>query len=139
MATDPVSSVGSSSTSKKSQNDPLRGLDLDEFLKLMIAELQNQDPLNPLENSDILAQISQIREIGATDKMSSTLDSVLLGQQLSNAGTLISKKITGLATDGKNVTGLVERVSMDNGKAVLHIGDASVPLANVREVVPAGD
>ena len=57
----------------------LNNLDLDSFLDLMIAELQNQDPLNPLENDQLLAQISQIREIGATDRLSQTLDSVLAG------------------------------------------------------------
>ena len=42
---------------------------LDDFLKLMIAELQNQDPLDPMENSEMLQQLSQMRSIGATDKL----------------------------------------------------------------------
>ena len=47
----------------------------------MITELQNQDPLNPMDNTQMLEQINQIRQIGATDKLTSTLDSVLLGSE----------------------------------------------------------
>lgn len=142
MATDPIPITSIPTTSQRQQsspNDPLRGLDLNEFLKLMITELQNQDPLNPLENAEILAQISQIREIGATDKLGSTLDSVLLGQQLANAGTLIDKRISGLANSGRDVTGVVERVTMEKGKAVLQVGEESVSLNNVREILPSDD
>ena len=66
----------------------LNQVDLDDFLKLMIAELQNQDPLNPLDNAEILAQISQIREVGATEELTSTLNAVLLGQNISSACAL---------------------------------------------------
>ena len=47
-------------------SEAINDIDLGTFLRLMIAELQNQDPLNPLDNKDMLAQISQIREVGAT-------------------------------------------------------------------------
>ena len=52
----------------------LRDLDLNEFLQLMITELQNQDPLDPMDNSEILQQITQIREISATDSLQETLE-----------------------------------------------------------------
>ena len=57
-------------------DDALRGLDIESFLDLFIAELQNQDPLNPLDNAQILQQISQIREVGATDKLTDRVDKV---------------------------------------------------------------
>ena len=37
--------------------DGLRDVDLDQFLQLLITEIQNQDPLDPMENSEILEQI----------------------------------------------------------------------------------
>jgi flagellar basal-body rod modification protein FlgD len=131
-------------------NQPLRELDLSEFIKLMVTELQNQDPLNPMENSEILSQISQIREIEASDKMTKTLeglltsqDAVLLGQSLANAGTLIGKKVTGQAAttvDGEvhieNVTGVVDRVSIDAGKATIHMGEKKFPLDKLLDIRP---
>ncbi|MGI9458132.1 MAG: flagellar hook assembly protein FlgD, partial [Aeoliella sp.] len=89
----------------------LNDLDLDAFLNLMIAELQNQDPLNPLENDELLAQISQIREVGATDRLTATLDSVLLGQNIASATSLIGAEVVALSEDGERVSGNVRRVT----------------------------
>jgi flagellar basal-body rod modification protein FlgD len=101
--------------------DAINDIDLDVFLKLMIKELQNQDPLNPLDNKDMLAQISQIREVGATDKLTETLDSVLLGQNISSATNLIGADITALSDDQQNVQGIVSRVAIDKGAPKLHV------------------
>jgi len=101
--------------------DAINDLELGTFLKLMIAELQNQDPLNPLDNKDMLAQISQIREVGATDKLTKTLESVLLGQNIASATNLIGADITALSDDAESVEGIVDRVSIDKGEPKLHI------------------
>ncbi len=102
-------------------SNTLNDLDLDDFLNLMLAELQNQDPLNPLENDELIAQISQIREVGATEKLTATLDSVLLGQNISSATSLIGAEIDAISDDGQRVTGAVDRVSINNGTPSLHI------------------
>jgi flagellar hook assembly protein FlgD len=121
-----VSPIPSSSNSSSlSTTDAINDIDLSTFLKLMIAELQNQDPLNPLDNKDMLAQISQIREVGATDKLTQTLDSVLLGQNISSATNLIGADISALSDDGESITGIVDRVSIDKGQPKLHVENMS--------------
>jgi flagellar basal-body rod modification protein FlgD len=124
--------------------DALANLDLSEFLNLFIAELQNQDPLDPMDNSEMLAQISQIREIGATDSLTNTLDSVQLGQALSTAGMLIGKQVralTGEDAEGLQqfVEGTVQKVAIEEGKPVLHVNGQPVKLKNVSEILPASD
>src|SRR5438034_1043170 len=114
-------SSAASSTKKPSTNDALNNIDLSLFLKLMIAELQNQDPLNPLDNKEMLAQISQLRQVAATDKLSSTLDSVLLGQNIASATSLIGADIDGLSDDNEQVQGVVQRISIDKGVPKLHV------------------
>jgi flagellar basal-body rod modification protein FlgD len=101
--------------------DRLNDVNIDDFLKLMIAELQNQDPLNPLDNDELVAQIGQIRSVGATEKLTETLDSVLLGQNISSATNLIGAEIDAISDDGQNVSGVVERVSVSKGSPKLHI------------------
>ena len=114
--------VGNSATTAPfGENNTLNELDLDVFLKLLITELQNQDPLNPLDNSEMLAQINQIREIGATDKLTNTLDSVLLGQNISSSTNLIGKDIKALSDDNQQVSGTVTRVSIEDGKPKLQL------------------
>ena len=114
----------------------LSGLTLDDFFKLMITELQSQDPLNPLENHQLLQQISQIQEYGATQKLTQTLDAVLLGQNLSNATGLIGKFIYGLDDEGEDVLGTVNRVSVAKNDVRVHVGNQQVKLQNIREVMP---
>lgn len=99
----------------------LNDLDLDDFLDLMIAELQNQDPLNPLENDELVAQISQIREVGATERLTETLDAVLLGQNISSATNLIGAEIDALSDDGERITGVVGSISVADGEPKLHL------------------
>ncbi len=125
-----------------SSYEALRGLDMGDFMKLMIVEMQNQDPLDPMDNSDILQQMSQMRAISATDRLSETLDAVLTGQNLTTASSLIGKEISALADDGTEVHGVVDRVSIDTGSddnatrtLKVHIGDQAVLLNNVREIV----
>ncbi len=136
MATSSVTGTSTQSSSTEAANDALRNLDMGQFLNLMITELQNQDPLNPMDNHQILQQIGEIRNIGATEQMSSTLKSVLLGQNVSTASNLIDKQVTALADDGNEISGKVDRVSIIDGEATLHIGESSVKLSNVRDIQP---
>lgn len=111
----------------------LNELNLDSFLNLMIAELQNQDPLNPLENDQLLAQISQIREVGATDQLTQTLESVLLGQNISSATNLIGADVVALTAEGERVTGNVRRVSIDGGQPKLDLAVGPVATSGAGE------
>lgn len=138
-----VSSIlgtGSSGASDKKVND-LKDLDINQFLQLMISELTNQDPLNPMDNTQLVQQIGSIREIAATDKLSSTLSSLAAEQSLTTASGLIGKEITALTTDNENISGKVDRVTVDvdegnndKRKYLVHIGDQEIELQNVREV-----
>jgi flagellar basal-body rod modification protein FlgD len=103
------------------EHNTLNDLDLDVFLKLLINEMQNQDPLNPMDNSEMLNQINQIREIGSTDKLTSTLDSVLLGQNITSSTNLIGKDVKAISDDNQPVSGTVTRVTIEDGKPKLQL------------------
>ena len=123
----------------------LREVDLNQFLQLLVTELQNQDPLDPMDNSEILAQISQIREISATDQLSDTLGSVLLGQNMATASGLIGKRINALTEGAENIDGVVDRVTVvvdqnddANRSLRVHVGEHDIRLENIREIVEDG-
>jgi flagellar basal-body rod modification protein FlgD len=103
----------------------IEDLDLDVFLNLMLTELQNQDPLNPMENDELLNTISQIREISANDKLSETLESVLLGQNVATATSLIGTEVEGLTDSGRRVTGEVRNVVINDGEPIIELAVAS--------------
>ena len=124
-----------------SRTNDLKDLDIDQFLKLMISELTNQDPLNPMDNTQLVEQLGHIREIAATTQLSDTLSSVAAGQRLTTASGLLGKTVAALTDDDQNVTGVVDRVSVevdpknnDQRTYRIHIGDQTIKLTNVREV-----
>jgi flagellar basal-body rod modification protein FlgD len=140
----PTTGIGSTGTSGidrsklPTQTDAYGDLQMEDFIKLMITEMQNQDPLNPMDNTQLLQQMSQMQSINSTTKLTSTLDAVLLGQNLANAGALIGKTINGLSADGEDVTGKVDQATLVGNVPYLNVGDKSVPIKNVRYIMPEG-
>jgi flagellar basal-body rod modification protein FlgD len=127
-------------TAGNKPND-LKDLDINHFLQLMISELTNQDPLNPMDNTQLVQQLGSIREIAATDKLSTALTMLQAEQSLTTASSLIGKQVTALTTNNENISGVVERVTVDvdaqnsdKRKYLVHVGGQQVELKNVREI-----
>lgn len=109
----------------------------DTFLKLLIAELQNQDPLSPMENSEMVQQLNQIYQVQSNMKMVETFDAVTLSQNLASAAGLLGKTIQGLDDGAATVTGQVEGVTIVDGVPKLHVGGSVVSLKNVSVILAA--
>jgi flagellar basal-body rod modification protein FlgD len=136
-----TSTNGSTSTSTGKEVRDMKDLDINQFLQLMIAELTNQDPLNPMDNTQLVQQIGELRSIAASDQLTGTLQSMQTQQSLTTASSLIGKTVTALTTENDTITGKVDSVSVevdpkDNSKRtyLVKIGDQAIDLKNVREV-----
>jgi len=115
--------------------DAYQELGTGDFLKLIIAELQNQDPMNPTDTSDMLNQFNQIREIASNDKLSDTLASVLLGQNISTASSLIGRLVEGMTEDNEKIIGQVDAVTVKDGEPQLLVAGQNVSLNNVLQII----
>jgi flagellar basal-body rod modification protein FlgD len=129
--------AGTSSTSGTSNvtRDRMQDLGVEQFLKLLIAELQNQDPLNPMDNAQMIQQVSEIRSIVSTDKLTETLSGVQLGQAIASASNMIGKQISGISDESNPTEGVVERVTVVDGVPKLHVAGQQVDLKNIREIM----
>jgi flagellar basal-body rod modification protein FlgD len=137
MAGTTVNSVQGQTGAQATTSDAFQSMNLDSFIQLLVAELQNQDPMQPMSNTEILQQMSQVQSIQSTGKLTSTLQSVLLGQNVATGSSLLGQTVTGL-TDGdkpQTVTGTVEKVTIVNGVARLQIGEDTISLNNVAGIV----
>lgn len=139
-----IPGVGTSSNTapKQTQGNAIADVDMNQFLGLLLTELQNQDPMQPMDNAQMLNQIGQIRQIGSTNQLTSTLTSLATGQELSMASSMIGKTIKALDSNAKDVEGKVDSVSVqtdpsDSSKrsVSVHIGDSVVDINNIREIV----
>ena len=110
------------------------GLDSAGFMKLLITELQNQDPLSPLESGDMLNQLSMMRNLQASIELSDSIKAITSNQQLSTAAAFIGKEIIGADAAGNEVVGVVDRAFLRDSKAFVGLGEVEVPLSQVTSV-----
>jgi flagellar hook assembly protein FlgD len=136
MSTNPVSGAAGTSTQNSTGTDSFKQLGTKDFINMLVKELQNQDPTNPMKSSELIQEMSQIQAIESNQQLSSTLQSVVLGQNLATAGALMNQTVTGLADSGNTVTGTVQSVTIDNGAAKLNVGSDIIGLGNVSEILP---
>lgn len=98
------------------------GMDKDAFLKLFIASLRNQDPTDPMDNKEMLAQFTQFAMIESMDNMSNRFGDLAL----SESASLIGKVIEAYGPDKQKVTGVVDRIEQRSGKVVLMVGGVAI-------------
>ena len=112
------------------------------FLELLILQLQNQDPLAPIGNGEMLAQLAQF---SALEAMTNLNDSVALMSgnidQLNfiSAAQLLGKTVTGVGLDGELRTGLVEAVHLDGSLVVLTVDGEFMTMAGIIGIETTSD
>jgi flagellar basal-body rod modification protein FlgD len=91
-----LSSTGST-TQTAAAAAPKQTLGQDQFMNLLIAQLKNQDPLNPVDNSQLMAQLAQFSQLQETQQMAQSLNKFIAQQNTANATnlvTLLGKHVT---------------------------------------------
>src|ERR1051325_2867157 len=113
-------------------------LQTDDFIKMMLTQLQNQDPLEPAKNQEILAQMSQIGQLQTANQLQDTLKGLTLQNQLGSAGNLIGKLVQGLDANNDNVSGLVSSVRVENNQVFLELDNGkTLSMGNVTAIAAA--
>jgi flagellar basal-body rod modification protein FlgD len=110
----------------------------EDFIKMMVTQLQNQDPMQPSNSDQLLAQMSQIGQLQASTDLQTSLKSMVLQNNISSAGNLIGKHVQGLDDNGDPVDGLVNSVHVEKDKGVyLELDNGkTLPVASVTDVAP---
>ena len=131
MPTTPVGTVAAQSQGSMTTSGLASALDADMFLQLLMTELQSQDPLEPMSNSEICQQLSQIWELQSNMELADTLQSITLGQNIAAANGMIGRLIVGLTDEAGEIAGYVDSVSVVDGQAKLNVGQYAIDLKNV--------
>lgn len=128
--------AGNSATSASSSTDAFSSMTSEEFIKIIFAELTNQDPLSPNQTKDLLEQVSTIRSIESDVQLSDKLDDLVRQDQVSSASSLVGKFIAGKTSGGTPVAGYVGSVTITREGPLLNLSDTiSVPIDNVEQVI----
>lgn len=109
-------------------------LSRDAFLRLLVLQLQNQDPLTPQGNEAMLAQLAQFTALEQMNNLNESFER-LSGNidQLNfiSATQLLGRTVTGLANDGTPRTGVVEGVHLDGSVVILTVDGEPLSMAGV--------
>ena len=102
-------------TTPQTETKSKTAVDYESFLKLLVAEMKNQDPTKPMESTDFVAQLATFSQVEQTVQSNSKLDQILQSTALSQAGSLIGREIT--SSDGKT-SGIIAEVKIKSGGVV---------------------
>lgn len=128
------SNTGSSSVA--SSTNPYEALNSGDFLRIMFAELVNQDPSKPTDSKDLLNQIGTIRSIESNSALTTKLAEISRQNQVTTAGSLIGKFAQGMTESGVRTQGYVDSVSVTRLGAVLNLSSGlRVPMDRLEEVI----
>lgn len=122
--TSPVGSPTGNTPDKSKTGGP--SVDYQSFLKLLVAQMKNQDPTKPMDGTQYVAQLAQFSNVEQATLMNKKLDQILASASLSQADGIIGKTVT--SADGK-VTGVVESVKIySDGMIATLKGGATLPI-----------
>ena len=133
------SGIGEAVSAASGSGQGFNGLTADDFLTLLIAELQNQDPTEPVQNEQILNQLSTMQSLTANIELNETLSKVAeslsqnetdFGQRLSVGASYIGQAVT---LDDSTV-GVVDRAFVRDGETFIGVNGAEVPISQVVSV-----
>lgn len=121
------------------------GLRKDQFLQLLVAQLQNQDPTNPMDNMQFTGQMAQFASVEQLQNLNSNLNATERGKQISQVQGLVGKEVSYLdphATEEENADaastrqrGIVDAVRILDGRTLALIDGNEVDISNIDTVI----
>jgi flagellar basal-body rod modification protein FlgD len=141
MAIDPTtgstttSAVTATSATTKKAADP-NILGKDDFLKLMVAQMKNQDPMNPADDKDNIAQMAQFSSLEQITNLANATQDLANRMSMTQNVGLLGHDVTYTGTDGTAVTGKVDGLDLaKDGSTKLSVaGRAGIDPAKITSV-----
>ena len=106
-----------------------------DFLKLLVAQLQYQNPMQPVDSSQFMAQTAQFSMVEKLTDMATQTDALVAGEAAQRAAGLLGRQVTWNGTDGTPQTGVVTGTKLGSDGPTLILGDnSSINLSDVTRV-----
>jgi len=105
--------------------------DEDTFLKLMVAQLKYQDPMNPTDSAEFLSQSAQFSALEQMTTVAEQSAQSIVLQLAFGASSLVGKTVTYVGAEGVETTGTVGSVRFDPTGPVLQVGEVDIGMGDV--------
>ncbi len=138
LAAQPSSTSSSTNNAVQSSIAAATGLTSSQFMQLLVSQVQNQDPLNPMSDADFAAQLAQFASLEGIDQMNTNLSSLLTVQQLAQGASLIGHTVVYQPAGSTSTSqGTVDQIAIQNGQLQLIIGGKAVNISQVSGIQPS--
>ncbi len=115
------------------------GLDAQAFMLLLLAELRNQNPLEPVKENEMVSQAAQLNTVQELQQIRALLETVARGDRLARAAALIGRRVQARAPEGGLIEGRVLGVALQGDQVMLRLESGEVPLEAVTAVLEEVD
>src|ERR1700759_1346995 len=95
-----ITSTGTAVAPDTSVSNPASAMGENDFLKLLVAQLQYQDPMSPSDNNQFMQEQAQFATVEGINNLQKTMTSMQSSQELAQSVALIGKQVTYLGSDG---------------------------------------
>jgi flagellar basal-body rod modification protein FlgD len=130
-----IKSTGTSGAATQDVSGTNAQMGKDQFLKLFVAQLQHQDPMNPMEDGDFMGQMASFSTLEQVTNMAAANQAIATNLQLSQSVGLIGRTVTWMDESDATHTGVVEKVTQIDGTSVLTVsGTEGVDPATITQI-----
>ncbi|MCW2975490.1 MAG: flagellar hook capping protein [Actinomycetia bacterium] len=109
----------------------------DAFLKLLVAQLQHQDPGNPMDSSAFMGQLAQFSSLEQMTNVATAVDKLTASNSVTQSVGLLGHELVFARADGSAGHGIADGVALLNGNVTIDVAGESVALADITAVGPA--
>ncbi len=102
-----------------------------DFLKLLVAQMTSQNPIDPLNNQDLLSQMVQFSTLQQNTSLQTAITGMQASQGLLQANALLGREVTVQADPTTTKTGVVSGVQMNSGSASIVVNGVVYDLSQV--------
>jgi flagellar basal-body rod modification protein FlgD len=128
--TTPLAAYSATQTKKAATSE----VDGSQFMQILLTQLTHQNPLEPMDNAEMMSQFSQLNSLQELRDIHSSMDVMTSANQTTYMASLIGKTVKVTSPDGKILEGVVDGVILEKGNYQVRIGDQSVSLSDILEI-----
>jgi len=144
-----LAGISSNSSTVELQKKNNQTLDKDDFLKLLVTQLKSQDPLNPMQDTEFIAQTAQFSTLEQMQNLNKTFESgienllaiqyeMLLSfnswQSTLSGLNLVGKEVIGKDANGESISGIVGRVKFTEKGPIALVNGKEIAMSDIREI-----
>lgn len=122
--------TSSGATTLSETDDAYQSLNASAFLSMLAVQLQNQDPTEPMDNAEMMAQLAQFSSLQQMTDMNENISQL----NFLSAQSMLGKYVTGTNDDEEAISGIVSGVSLKDNALLLTVGGKTLPVTGVTDI-----